>query len=121
MSSIINLKKEILKVVLDSDGDLNKMNVDNIVKLATELSICNIEQEVNTCNNEQEDNICNNEYEMDMGGFVNLKKSNMDNLSVFEAESDIIFHRMRKAHDDMKNNERRESIKQKLLAKLNNT
>lgn len=45
----------------------------------------------------------------------------MDNLSVFEAESDIIFHRMRKAHDDMKNNERRESIKQKLLAKLNNT
>jgi hypothetical protein len=112
MSSIINLKKEILKVVLDSDGDLNKMNVDNIVKLATELSTCNIEQEDNTCNNEDE---------MDTYGFVNLKKNNMDNLSVFEAESDIIFHRMRKAHDDMKNNERRESIKQKLLAKLNNT
>jgi hypothetical protein len=114
MSSIINLKKEILKVVLDSDGDLEKMNIDNVVKLAVEIKNCTNMDKVKVKENNEE-----------VDSLFDLKKSNMNNLSVFESESDIIFNRMRKAHDKMESNNedcnnRREFLKQQLLATLNN-
>lgn len=105
MSSIINLKKEILKVVLESDGDFEKMNIDNIVKLALDINIdSNDKKSVETSKESK-----------DMYDFDNLKKINMNNLSVFEEESDIIFHRMRKANKLKEDNERREHIKNQLL------
>lgn len=102
MSSIINLKKEILKVVLESDGDLEKMNIDNVVKLVAEINNdTNLDANTNT-------------------NFDNLKKVNMNNLSIFEEESDIIFHRMQAANKLKEDNERRESIKNQLLNKVKN-
>lgn len=101
MSSIINLKKEILKVVLESDGDLEKMNIDNVVKLSLEIK-------------SNEDNSKSNEENI----LFDLKKINMDNLSIFEEESDIIFHRMRKANKIKEDQERRERIKTQLLNRL---
>jgi hypothetical protein len=103
MSSIINLKKEIIKVVLDSDGDLEKMNIDNIIKLSREVELY----------------LQNEEME-----FINLKKNNLNNLSEFEEDSNTIFERMRQAHmkieSEKKNNdqERREYLKRQLLNRL---
>lgn len=135
MSSIINLKKEILKVVLDSDGDLEKMNIYNIVKLSEEVKLLLQKEETNNELNigrifdkSFHETVANTSettenLEEDIE-FIDLKKINLDNLSEFEAESDTIFQRMKKAREQMNTsnclnpNERREHIKQQLLNRL---
>lgn len=129
MSSIINLKKEILKVVFDAEGDVENMNIDNVVKLSEDVKEFLKKEELKkeilkelVENSIDNNNKITNETINDSNKYAsvfdvaNNLSENADYLSVFEAESDTIFQRMRKAHEkrELDNIKYKESIKKEL-------